>query len=284
MHHAEEVMGTVVVIDIADPMPEAKQRSLIESTCAWLHEVDRRFSTFKENSEVNRLHRGELRLSDGSADLRAVMEACDALREETDGYFDAYATGRLDPSGYVKGWSAEVASARLAEAGSVNHCVNAGGDVRCRGRTAEGEEWRVGIRHPWQADKLCWVVAGTDFVVATSGTYERGAHVINPIRKEPALALRSVTVTGPDLAIADSYATAALAMDMAGLDWLAAHLTGTGYESAAVTEEGKAFRSDGFPVVPFDETAARPAPTFAVGRAIWNWSLPGGSGALPPKF
>jgi thiamine biosynthesis lipoprotein len=157
-----------------------------------------------------------------------------------------YATGRLDPSGYVKGWSVQVASDRLVEAGSVHHCLNAGGDVRMRGRPAPGQEWRVGIRHPWQADKLCWVLTGTDFAVATSGTYERGHHVVDPHTGKPATALRSVTVVGPDLGIADGYATAALAMGMPGLDWLA---TLAGYESGVVTEDGLSFRSNRFPVV-----------------------------------
>jgi FAD:protein FMN transferase len=143
------------------------------------------------------------------------------------------------------------------EAGSVNHCINAGGDVRSRGRPAPGRTWRIGIRHPWQADKLCWVVAGTDIAVATSGTYERGHHVIDPKTGQPARDLRSVTVTGPDLALADTYATAGLAMGGPGLDWLA-RLAGSGYESAVVTERGQAFRSDGFPVAPFavDDSAS----------------------------
>ena len=51
----------------------------------------------------------------------------------------------------------------------------------------------MGIRHPWEADKLCWVLTGTDFAVATSGTYERGYHVIDPYRGEPATALRSAS-------------------------------------------------------------------------------------------
>lgn len=255
MRHVEHVMGTAVTIDIADPLPSETLRSLVEQTCAWLHEVDARFSTYKDDSEVCRLDRGEVRLDDCSPDLRTVMAACESLRERTGGYFDAYATGRLDPSGYVKGWSVEVASARLAEAGSVNHCVNAGGDVRSRGRPAPGRPWRIGIRHPWQADKVCWVVAGTDLAVATSGTYERGPHVIDPKTGEPALALRSVTVTGPDLALADTYATAGLAMGRGGLGWLAG-LAASGYESAVVTEDGEAFRSDGFPVAPFEDTPA----------------------------
>ncbi|MFB9339629.1 FAD:protein FMN transferase [Actinoplanes octamycinicus] len=240
-------MGTVVSIDIADDLPAERLRELIAGTCDWLHEVDARFSTYKEDSEVSRLRRGELTPAAGSADLRLVLDRCADLWRETDGWFDAYAGGPLDPSGYVKGWSVEVASARLAEAGSTRHHINAGGDIRMRGSAPDGGPWRVGIRHPWQADKLAWVLAVREGAVATSGTYERGAHVWNPRTGRPATGLCSVTVTGPDLAVADAYATAALAMGEAGLSWLAGRVA-EGYESAAVTEDGRAFTSPGLPV------------------------------------
>jgi thiamine biosynthesis lipoprotein len=242
----EQVMGTAVSLLIADPLPDPTLAKLGDQVFGWLHEVDARFSTYQPDSEVNRLDRGELDRAGCSADLRAVLDVCGDLWRETDGYFDAYATGRLDPSGYVKGWSVQVASDRLVEAGSVHHCLNAGGDVRMRGRPAPGQEWQVGIRHPWEADKLCWVLAGTDFGVATSGTYERGYHVVDPYRGKPATALRSVTVVGPDLGLADAYATAALAMGLAGLDWLAGR---SGYECGVVTGDGLSFRSAGLPVV-----------------------------------
>ena len=246
MRHVEHVMGTVVSIELADDLPSTRLTELIDDVCAWLHEVDERFSTYRSDSEVNRLHRGELRIEDCSADLRLVLDACAELWRETDGYFDAYATGPLDPSGYVKGWSVEVASRRLAAAGSTRHHLNAGGDIRLRGLNAAGEPWRVGIRHPWEADKLSWVLRLTDGAVATSGTYERGQHVIDPRTGRPAQGLRSVTVVGPDLAVADAYATAALAMGENGIGWLARRAA-AGYHSAVVTDDGRAFSSAGLP-------------------------------------
>jgi FAD:protein FMN transferase len=261
MRRVEQVMGTAVSLHLADPLPGSELRRLGDEVFAWLHEVDRRFSTYREDSEVNRVQRGELDPVDGSADLRKVLDTCAELWRATDGYFDAYATGRLDPSGYVKGWSVQVASDRLAAAGAGNHFLNAGGDVVIRGRPQprslsqrlpasarqSGEQWRVGIRHPWDALAVCWVLRGTDLAVATSGTYERGHHVVDPHRGAPATALRSVTVVGDDLGLADAYATAALAMGRAGLDWLARL---DGYESGVVTEDGQAYRSAGFPVAP----------------------------------
>lgn len=252
--HVEDVMGTGVSIELADPLPDGVARQLIDDTCAWLHEVDRRFSTFKDDSEVNRLQRGELAEADYSADLREVLNACADLWRDTDGYFDAYATGRLDPSGYVKGWCVEVASARLAASGCANHYINAGGDVRTRGRPAPDRQWRVGVRHPWEHDKACWVITGTDLAVATSGTYERGLHVVDPRTGKPADTLRSVTVVGADLGLADAYATTAVAMGGAGLEWLAG-LAERGYQSAAVTSDGRAFHSPDLPTAAFQLTS-----------------------------
>lgn len=240
-------MGTAISLDIAGSVDPALAGELADATFAWFREVDERFSTYKDGSEVNRLDRGELTVDACSPDMRFVLCETARMWDETGGYFDVYATGRLDPSGYVKGWSVQVASDRLAAAGAGNHCINAGGDVRLRGNPAPGQPWRVGIQHPFDPAKVAWVLAADDLAIATSGTYERGLHVIDPLRGEPARALCSVTVTGTDLGTADAYATAAVAMGKKGLDWLAGL---EGYESAAVSADGVAFRSDGLPVVP----------------------------------
>jgi thiamine biosynthesis lipoprotein len=252
LRRVEHIMGTAVSVHLADPLPAPTLDRYADEVFAWLREVDRRFSTYRADSEVNRLDRGELSVSDCSADLRGVLDRCADLWRSTDGWFDAYATGRLDPSGYVKGWAVQVASDRLNRADVVNHCINAGGDVRVCGRPAPDERWRVGVRHPWRPRDLAWVLAGSDLAVATSGTYERGHHVIDPYHGEPARALCSVTVIGPDLGLADAYATAALAMGEGGVEWLARL---PGHESAVVTADGRCFRSEGLPL---DDREGRP--------------------------
>jgi FAD:protein FMN transferase len=248
LHRVEHIMGTAISIDIADDLPPSELGRLADEAFDWFRFVDARFSTYRPDSDVNRLDRRERRLGECAPETAAVLDRCARLWLETEGYFDVYATGPLDPSGYVKGWSVQVASDRLAAAGAVNHCVNAGGDVRVRGSRRGGGSalpWRVGVRHPWQPMAVCWVVTGTDLAVATSGTYERGCHVVDPYRRLPALDLRSVTVAGPDLGLADAYATAALAMGTGGLDWLS---TLDGYACAVVTEDGRCFCSDDLPV------------------------------------
>ena len=255
-HRVELVMGTMVAIQITDPMPQRDLEALAEAFFAWMRDVERRFTVHKPDSEVCRLDRGEVTLDECSPDLAEVLDACAKLWDETSGYFDVYATGKLDPSGYVKGWAAEVASARLAEAGSVNHFINAGGDVRTRGFAAPGVPWHIPVRHPWRKDGLFLMLAGTDLAVATSGTYERGFHVIDPHTGQPAELMRSVTVVGPDLAVADAYATTAVAMGEPGLAWLAGL---AGYETAVVTEDGKGYCSANLPATSPD--AAVPAQT-----------------------
>jgi thiamine biosynthesis lipoprotein len=89
------------------------------------------------------------------------------------------------------------------------------------------------------------VLTGTELAVATSGTYERGLHVIDPRTGRPAGRLRSVTVVGRDLAVADAYATAAVAMGEAGLRWLAGLRD---HECGVVAEDGRCYRSKRFPV------------------------------------
>jgi thiamine biosynthesis lipoprotein len=240
LRRVEQIMGTAISLDIADPVPSG----LADDVFAWMREVDALFSTYRSDSEVSRLGSGALRVSDASGHVRDVLAACADLWRDTDGYFDVHATGGLDPSGYVKGWAVQVASDRLVAAGALNHCLNAGGDVRVRGHAGTGEPWRVGVRHPWDPSAVCFTLVGADLAIATSGTYERGAHVVDPRRGGPARGLRSVTVTGPDLGRADAYATAAVAMGETGLDWLARLV---GYESAVVTDDGRCFRSGGLP-------------------------------------
>jgi FAD:protein FMN transferase len=246
-------MGTGISLDL--PTGSADQADAVFD---FMREIDAQFSTYRADSEVSRSGQPDfgpagkkhLGRKPASPRLQLVLDRCAALWSTTSGYFDAYATGRLDPSGFVKGWAVQVASDRLVEAGCPDHCVNAGGDLRVRGHAEDGQPWRIGIRHPFEADRVCAVVVGTDLAVATSGVYERGHHVFNPFTGTPAHGLRSVTVTGADLGDADAYATAALAMGRAGLDWLS---TLDGYESAVVTDEGEFFSSPNFPALPSTE-------------------------------
>jgi FAD:protein FMN transferase len=171
-----------------------------------------------------------------------VLTRCTALERATDGYFSARPAGRLDPSGLVKGWAIDGAADRLAAAGARSFCVNAGGDLVARGRPDADRGRRVGIRHPVDHDAVAAVLEVTDLAVATSGAYERGAHILDPHTGQAPAGLLSVTVVGPDLATADAYATAAFAMGAGGPAWAASL---AGYDALCITDDHRVLSTPG---------------------------------------
>jgi FAD:protein FMN transferase len=239
MVRAEPLMGTVIAIDVRDPgLPE----HVVDSVFAWFREVDATFSTFRSDSEISRLGRGELSLSECTRDVREVLFLCDEVRRRSAGCFSIRQGGRIDPSALVKGWSVERASLMLKAAGARNFFINAGGDILACGRPAPDRGWRVGIRHPEQTDRLAAVLAVSDLAVATSGTYERGEHIVDPRIGRPPTGLLSMTVIGPSLAYADAYSTAAFVMGDRGASWVAGidH-----YEALAITDQHRTVRTAG---------------------------------------
>ncbi len=238
-------MGTAVVVDVRDDLPE----SCLDEVFAWLRWVDDTFSTYKPAGEISRLGRGELALADAHEDVRHVLARCDALRTETGGFFDVQAERHdvLEPSGLVKGWSVDRAGAILDRAGACNYAIGAGGDVLVRGRAVPEPHWRVGIQHPLCRGEVATAVQVNDLAIATSGAYARGAHVFDPHTGRPPEGVLSVTVTGPELATADAYATAAFAMGPAGPSWTA-RLRG-GYEAMTILEDGRVLSTPGFGAV-----------------------------------
>jgi FAD:protein FMN transferase len=234
LRQVRQVMGTAISLDVRDPFVD---QGVLERAFDYLRHVDTRFSTYKTESEVSRLARGEIAEAQVSLELREVLELCEQVKATSDGYFDIRAHGSaigLDPSGLVKGWSLEKAGRILESGGARNYCINGGGDIVARGEAAPGHRWRVGIRHPQIADRLAAVLEVGDGAVATSGAYERGDHVRDPFTGRPASGLLSVTVVGPDLTFADAYATAAFAMGPPGLAWIAGL---DGYEGCSITAD-----------------------------------------------
>lgn len=255
----EQIMGMPILIDVRDPDVDL---AALDRAFEWLRFVDATFSTYKADSEICRLNRGELLLKDAHPDVREVLARCEQLRAETSGYFDIHAPylapgdrvgdaarahATVDPSGLVKGWSVARAARILEAAGARNYAINAGGDIVACGRPAPAEPyWRFGIQHPLLRDRLAAVVAIKDQAIATSGAYERGAHIIDPHTGDPPAGVLSVTIIGPDLATADAYATAAFAMGTAGPAWTARL---NGYEAMTILADETVLSTMGFPSV-----------------------------------
>ncbi|GLZ32847.1 FAD:protein FMN transferase [Lentzea sp. NBRC 105346] len=241
MNRVEHIMGLPISVDLRDGDP-----SLVDEAFEWLREADARFSPFKSDSEVSRLGRGELSPDELTPDLVEVLDLCAWYEEATGGAFKLCLPGRgLDPCAVVKGWAVERAGEVLLGGGARNFCLNAGGDVFAAGEPTPGKPWRVGVRHPEDADKLCVVLAVRDGSVATSAFYERGEHIIDGRTGEPARGLLSLTVYAPDLTTADATATAAFAMGLEGVEWAAAQ---ENCEVFAVTSDRRVMQTAGLPV------------------------------------
>lgn len=235
--HPEEVWGTVVVIDLrSNSLGQEVLADACDRIVAYLHEVDRLFSTYREDSEISALRSGRLKIEDASPLVKEIWRLCLVARDFTEGAFDAWAArGGFDPSGYVKGWAADQALAIARSAGIEHTQVNAGGDLSLLGGTESGGPWRIGIRHPDDEKEIAQVVELSDGAIATSGIYERGAHIIDPWTGLPALGARSATVVGPDGGIADALATALVVAGRGGAHWF---LKMTQYSAWVVDRHG----------------------------------------------
>jgi thiamine biosynthesis lipoprotein len=246
VQRVEHVMGMPIVVDVRDAGAETD--AVVGAVFRWFREVDARFSTYKADSEISRINRGELSVATAHPDVRDVLVRCEELREETHGYFDAHAANEVvvDPAGLVKGWSVDRAAALLDDAGVRNYAVSAGGDMVLRGRAVPDDRWRVGIQHPLRRDRIANVVAANDLAVATSGAYARGDHVVDPHTRRPPVGVLSVTIAGPLLATADAYATAAFAMGADGPAWTARL---RGYEAMTILTDESVLSTPGFPAV-----------------------------------
>ncbi|MHC9419846.1 FAD:protein FMN transferase [Sphingomonas citri] len=118
---------------------------------------------------------------------------------------------RLDLSGIAKGYAVDAVADLLGELG-VRHClVEIGGELVGRGWRPDGDPWWVDIEAPSGADVPPLRVAAHQLAVATSGTYVRGAHNLDPRTGRPPMhGVVSASVVAPSAAMADALATMAV--------------------------------------------------------------------------
>ena len=220
------VMGLPVTLALrgrhtTDERADAAWTRVIES----LREADRTFSTYRDDSEVSRINRGELRLDDASTDVREVLTLGAEAKRESGGAFDVWRSddrgGRwLDPSGVVKGWAVERAAAVLEDLDSTDFCLSAGGDMVCRTVVPAAEPWRIGLEDPHDPRQLMGVVPIMNGAIATSGTTHRGQHLVDARTGHAPVGVASVTVVTTSLTWADIDATAAYARGADAARWL----------------------------------------------------------------
>ena len=207
MRHVLFSMGMPISIDI----PECKDKALFDSLEKRFHDIDARFSTYKEGSEVCRFQRGEIAQDNLSDEFQLVKAACAHYEQLTDGYFSAYyKKGLYDPTGFVKGWAIHEVGLLIKKAGYGTYLINAAGDIEA---ASNGDKtWHIGIQHPSDRTQTIGTITLRNGAVATSGIYERGTHIFDPHTHVAQTDIVSATTWGKDVIAADAFATAAIAM------------------------------------------------------------------------
>ena len=217
-----KVMGTFASLHVDDPVAGTVVDLAWREALGLLVDIEHRFSTFRTESEISRINRGDLHLLDASADVLEVMDACTWFEHESNGVFRARrGDGSLDPAGFVKGWAAERAGRVLTEHGLTRWYLNVGGDIQTAGRQASGEQWRIGVVDPFDKTAVAaWFDIPDSWAVATSGTAARGAHVWDGRNGSAVSRAGSFTVIGPHLMWADAFATVCFALGDGAGEWL----------------------------------------------------------------
>ena len=214
--HIEDVWNTVVTIECE------LERISYKDSIDFLHLVDQLFSTYLPDSQVSRLRRGEIAIDQADQLVQQVWQACLEIKEISEGAFDPWAVaGGFDPSGYVKGWAADLVSEQLIKQGAKHIQVNAGGDISVRGGKDANTPWKLAVAHPSIKGEISKLYSITTGAIATSGSAERGDHIIDPHTKTIAVGARSATVIGPDAGISDALATALVVSGRDGASWFA---------------------------------------------------------------
>jgi thiamine biosynthesis lipoprotein len=222
VRHVEQVMGMPISLALRGRhAADRAGRAAWEAALAVLRAADRVFSTYRADSVISRLGRGELGLDDCPPDVLEVLELGAAAERDSGGAFAVRRGGVIDPSGVVKGWAVERAAIHLTALPDTDFCLSAGGDITARTVDPDGTPWRIGVEDPHDLRRLAAIVPLHTGAIATSGTARRGSHIVDARTGRPPVGVASVTVVGNSLTAVDVDATAAFALGAAGERWLA---------------------------------------------------------------
>ena len=219
------VWGTIVDVDIASSVvSEDGLNQGMQQVIDFCTQVDSDFSTYIETSWISRLRTNKVEITTCPPSVQQVWELCLQAKHLTDGAFDPWAVeGGFDPSGLVKGWAADKCADLLVTLGIEHVQVNAAGDLALRGGFYEGgvKPWRIGVVNPDNRAEVVETFEIFDGAIATSGTYERGAHINDPFTGLIAIGAQSATVVGPLGWLCDALATALMVAGTDGAKYFA---------------------------------------------------------------
>ena len=133
---------------------------------------------------------------------------------------------QLDFSAIAKGYAIDIVGKFLEGKNIQDYFIDIGGEIRAHGKSPRGDNWKTGIRDPlapvgYRLDSV--IVSLENRAMATSGNYEnfrivqgkKIGHTMNPKSGFPEINnILSATVIAKECSVADSYATAFMAMGM----------------------------------------------------------------------
>lgn len=195
---------------------------LAEAVSERLEELEQVFSTWREDSVVSRLNRGEKVLLPD--DYRRVAALAAEVKSKSGGAFDveigetvkafgfaAETAGRLDFSAIAKGFALDEVGIVVRSAGIDEFLFELGGELLGGG----ARDWQVGLElpDPGAVGDVRKVITLRNAAVATSGSYRLfkgdANHLIDPRTRQPvAHDCVSVSVVAKSCAEADAWATA----------------------------------------------------------------------------
>lgn len=241
-YHVEHVMGTVFEITVYDKLlSEVSFRKITERISIEWNKIDFLFSTYKEDSLLSKYRQGLISDKELPQEFKEVYDLCHLACVKSNGYFNPWRMpGGYDPTGLVKGWSLETVIPYFLDANVKCFMINAGGDIKTYGLPKNQDSWQIGIQHPWDINSLACVISTLDSV-ATSGDYQRPGQLIDPSTMAPTKVVASVTVTGPNLALADAYATGLAVAGIENMEWI---YDIDGYEAYVLGLNGEEIKTD----------------------------------------
>ncbi len=239
MKQTKNIMGMPITVDVIDDLVTKKD---LKEVFDYFKYIDQKFSTYKNKSEISLINQGKLEKSDYSQEMKTVFELSKETKRESDGFFDINFSGKIDPSGLVKGWAIFNAAQILEKKGFKNFYINAGGDIQVKGKNKKGLDWTIGIKNPFNQTQIVKALTIKNQGVATSGTYIRGQHIFRP-NSNLTDEIISLTVIGPNIYEADRFATAAFAMGKQGIHFIEKL---KGFEGYLIDVKGIATYTSGF--------------------------------------
>lgn len=199
-------------LTIADKKSDLQISKIISALKSYLNKVDETFSIFNKTSEISRINQKLLDKTKASSPVQQVLKLCEETKSLTNGFFEIEENGQIDTNGMVKGWAINESAKLLEQMGLRNYLLEIAGDMQTSGHPIGEKFWSVGIRNPFDTTEIIKKVGLSGEGIATSGTYLRGTHIYNPIKKAPAGEILSLTVIAKNIYEADRFATAAFAM------------------------------------------------------------------------